>query len=320
MNKQTEALKLALEALSPWAGEDANHTEQYAAYHAIREALAHAPSEREQPAQKGCMRCNTPKKCALYGCSPLTWPAEQPAIPTVITCPFCSGKHIPGWLHDLNMDRGAYGEQPTCKQSLQVWVIPNGKGGGQFSWEPEDERFWTRMQPAIKQDLTPEQNQCKFPLCHNEDYQQALAEQIKRELYTGETAQQEPVAWCPDVCPITGLPFFMWIEHHETGQMVPTYGGPYDSYTIPVRDKDGSYCRERYDHDRGGWLTDEVEDVGVQIVSDQAYVSDEPPASKPLTDEQIEKVWRRVQANDFHDCVQPFARAIEAAHGIKGDA
>ena len=41
--KQTEALKLALEALSPWAGEDANHTEQYAAYHAIREALAEQP-------------------------------------------------------------------------------------------------------------------------------------------------------------------------------------------------------------------------------------------------------------------------------------
>lgn len=102
--------------------------------------------------------------------------------------------------------------------------------------------------------------------------------------------QQEPVAWCPDVCPITGLPFFMWIEHHETGQKVPTYGGPYDSYTIPVRDKDGSYCRERYDHDLGGWCIDEVEDVGVQIVSDQAHFSDEPPASKPwvgLTEEDL---------------------------------
>ena len=42
-----------------------------------------------------------------------------------------------------------------------------------------------------------------------------------------------------------------------------------------------------------------------------------PPQRKPLTDEQIEAVWRNVQANDFHDCVQPFARAIEAAHGIK---
>ena len=115
-----------------------------------------------------------------------------------------------------------------------------------------------------------------------------------REALAEQPAQQEPVAWCPDVCPITGLPFFMWIEHHETGQNVPTYGGPYDSYTIPVRDKDGSYCRERYDHDLGGWLTDEVEDVGIQIVSDQAYVSeDEPPASKQQ--EPVAKIhtWHR---------------------------
>lgn len=81
-------------------------------------------------------------------------------------------------------------------------------------------------------------------------------------------------AWRPDVCPITGLPFFMWIEHHESGQMVPTYGGPYDSYTIPVRDENGSFVRERYDHDNGWWVTDEVEDVGVMIVSDQSYVVD----------------------------------------------
>jgi hypothetical protein len=31
-----------------------------------------------------------------------------------------------------------------------------------------------------------------------------------------------------------------------------------------------------------------------------------------LTDEEIEAVWKRVQADDFHDCVQPFAQAIEA--------
>ncbi len=83
---------------------------------------------------------------------------EQLAIPTVITCPFCSSEHVPGWLHDYNIDRGAHEEQP-----------------------------------AIKQDLTPEQNQCKFPLCQSEDYQQALAEQIKQELYTGETAQCKPL-------------------------------------------------------------------------------------------------------------------------------
>jgi hypothetical protein len=41
-------------------------------------------------------------------------------------------------------------QEPTCKQSLQVWVISNGKGAGQFSWDPQDERFWTRMEPEAQ--------------------------------------------------------------------------------------------------------------------------------------------------------------------------
>ena len=28
--------------------------------------------------------------------------------------------------------------------------------------------------------------ECKYPMCQNEEYQQALAEQIKQELYTGK--------------------------------------------------------------------------------------------------------------------------------------
>ena len=151
---------------------------------------------------------------------------------------------------------------------------------------------------------------------------EALANHIEDNLAMVAQPEQEPVAWRPDVCPITGRPFFMWIEHHKTGQMVPTYGGPYDSYTIPVRDDDGSYCRERYDHDNGWWVTNEVEDVGVQIVSDQAYVSDdEPPQRKPLEEYEIEQC---VNEADFaQDHIQStrwvvdFARAIEAAHGIK---
>ncbi len=40
-----------------------------------------------------------------------------------------------------------------------------------------------------------------------------------------------------------------------------------------------------------------------------------PPAQRPwvgLTDEEIEEVWKQVEASDFRDVVQPFARAIEA--------
>ena len=31
-----------------------------------------------------------------------------------------------------------------------------------------------------------------------------------------------------------------------------------------------------------------------------------------LLSDETEEIWQGVQANDFHDCVQPFARAIEA--------
>ncbi len=57
--------------------------------------------------------------------------------------------------------------------------------------------------------------------------------------------------WRPDICPITGRAFFMWIEHPTLGN-VPTYGGPLDSYTIPTKDGDGEFSCERYDHDFGG--------------------------------------------------------------------
>jgi hypothetical protein len=63
----------------------------------------------------------------------------------------------------------------------------------------------------------------------------------------------------PEKCPITNLPFFMMIEHSDLG-LIPTYGGPYDSYTIPEKDNNGDYYRVRYDHDDGAW-TDEWEYV-----------------------------------------------------------
>jgi hypothetical protein len=39
-----------------------------------------------------------------------------------------------------------------------------------------------------------------------------------------------------------------------------------------------------------------------------------------LTGEEVEQVWKRVQANDFHDCVQPFAKDIEAKLNEKNAA
>ncbi|EGL1303690.1 ead/Ea22-like family protein [Salmonella enterica] len=71
--------------------------------------------------------------------------------------------------------------------------------------------------------------------------------------------------WKPDVCPVTGRKFFMWIEHETLGY-VPTYGGPFDSYTIPTRDSSGEFSCERYDHDLGGWV--EGEFIGLYLIDD----------------------------------------------------
>lgn len=57
----------------------------------------------------------------------------------------------------------------------------------------------------------------------------------------------------PEKCPITGLPFFMVIEHPDLG-LVPTYGGPFDSYTMPEKDSNRDYHRYKYDHDEGRWF------------------------------------------------------------------
>ena len=80
--------------------------------------------------------------------------------------------------------------------------------------------------------------------------------------------------WCPDVCPITMRPFFMWIEHPDLGY-VPTYGGPFDSYTIPepqlpdgiVEFHNIEFVCHHYDHDCGDWVEDE--DPSMRIISEQ---------------------------------------------------
>jgi hypothetical protein len=72
--------------------------------------------------------------------------------------------------------------------------------------------------------------------------------------------------WKPEVCPVTLRPFFLWIES-PGGEMVPTYGGPYDSYTIPVANKDGEFSCERFDHDEGAWVDDVC--LNVRLIDDQ---------------------------------------------------
>ena len=86
--------------------------------------------------------------------------------------------------------------------------------------------------------------------------------------------------WRPDVCPITLLPFFMWIHHPGYGWL-PTYGGPFNSYTIPEPDfgcrggnerYDLKYFRMRYDHDLGGWH-DGVEQVEQRVIFEETLIN-----------------------------------------------
>ncbi|WLW64266.1 hypothetical protein RA224_12815 [Achromobacter aegrifaciens] len=95
----------------------------------------------------------------------------------------------------------------------------------------------------------------------------------------------------PPKCPITGRPFFMALEHPELGR-VPTYGGPYDSYTIPhLGGKPDQPWHERdlrvyrYDHDLGGWIADETEVIPLRIVHEDVLHGLEdaaPQASEAL--------------------------------------
>lgn len=103
-----------------------------------------------------------------------------------------------------------------------------------------------------------------------------MSEQVNTE---NAEAGQNTAPWCPDRCPITMRPFFMWIEHPDMG-MVPTYGGPFDSYTIPTPDNlegtkepggmefyDIEFTCARYDHDEGCWR--EYEDPCMRVITEQ---------------------------------------------------
>ncbi|EIV6499285.1 ead/Ea22-like family protein [Salmonella enterica] len=90
-------------------------------------------------------------------------------------------------------------------------------------------------------------------------------EEAEKQIVELSRAASVNSQWKPDVCPVTGRKFFMWIEHETLGY-VPTYGGPFDSYTIPTRDSSGEFSCERYDHDIGGWVDGEF--IGLYLIDD----------------------------------------------------
>lgn len=163
------------------------------------------------------------------------------------------------------------------------------------------------------------------------------AERERDELKkTWEAAAKNP--WCPDVCPLTQRPFFMWIDGE------PTYGGPFDSYTIPTRDADGEYSCRRYDHDEGGWkdwseglsikVVDESDWLGLEERADtaEARLAAAREALKPFSDwvnrqEEAERVYRNSGFSGWSDDLVPktdvtlgdFRRARAALAGSNGE-
>lgn len=108
--------------------------------------------------------------------------------------------------------------------------------------------------------------------CRHEEHDALKAAYAKVVANTGSCTAQ----WAefPAKCPITRRDFFMVIGHPELG-MVPTYGGPYDSYTIPEMDgepteqfHERSLFVRRYDHDRGYWVDNE--DLPMRVISENA--------------------------------------------------
>ena len=58
----------------------------------------------------------------------------------------------------------------------------------------QENRLLRARNDRLKKEISKlQENGCKYPLCQNEDYQQELAGQIKRELYTGYQPTQKQI-------------------------------------------------------------------------------------------------------------------------------
>jgi hypothetical protein len=129
-----------------------------------------------------------------------------------------------------------------------------------------------------------------------------------------EIAELGRGAWCPDVCPITGLEFFMWIERRAGGKMVPTYGGPFDSFTIPEKDEHGEYTREQYDHDEGRWT--EYETVPVRVVRESEMLDAEATEARvKVLEEALTKIATKPDYTSPENMVRTAKAALRGEEG-----
>lgn len=123
----------------------------------------------------------------------------------------------------------------------------------------------------------------------------------------------------PAKCPITNRPFFMTIQHPTLG-FVPTFGGPYDSYTLAERNDDGEFFVQKFDHDEGCWYPDEYENLCVLVVDADEYheLKDQLTSALAKVKElEGERDEARAKIKTVADAIQPFLLEL-ASQGKTG--
>jgi hypothetical protein len=129
-----------------------------------------------------------------------------------------------------------------------------------------------------------------------------------------QPAQQEPVAlfkWLPEGATHIGR---ISVRTAAGGSLaMTTHAFKYDSAVLKVYFTDN-------DNEYPGWR--DAKDCFFHLNFPVLPLYTSPPAQRPwvgLTHEEVEEVWKRVEASDFRDVVHPFAQAIEAALRSKNE-
>lgn len=128
----------------------------------------------------------------------------------------------------------------------------------------------------------------------------------------------------PEKCPVTGRPFFMTLDHPELGD-VPTYGGPYDSYTIPAPEGEPTdpwhereLRSERYDHDAGWWV-EGGEPIPLRIVHEdvlfklQEDAEAAAPTTQPAPQQEAQEPCPSCRNSDIYACTCTFPKSRNTA-------
>ena len=191
----------------------------------------------------------------------------------------------------------------------EFFMVPGASDEDDPDAEPDDECLVNRWGSTQAQ--------------YVEQFRNALQTIASKELTdNGEAAY-------PAKCPITRRDFFMVIDHPDLG-MVPTYGGPFDSYTIPEMEgePDQEYHERgllvhRYDHDEGAWVDDES--IGLRVINEDTLHEFMAAAEQPSEDKRelltaASHALRSYQyGNAAPDLAEAIADRIDAAIA-KGEA